>query len=319
MYSIIVIGAVKSTKITLNQLVKHGFNVVGALGYEPLNTANVSGWVDLKAQSKDLNLPYKGFQKINSSEHIEWAKEKKPDIIFAVGFSQLLSEEWLQMPRLGCIGFHPTLLPKGRGRAPLAWIIIEQSFGSATYFLMGQGADDGPVFVQERFQVEEEDDAFSVGGKMEKAMIKALDRWLPDLKKGIWNPIPQNEVEASWYGKRSKEDGIINWNDSAYYIDRLIKASSQPHPGAYTYFKDNKLTIWKSRIESGIPIKGVIGRILLADEEQGFLVQCGTGLLWINNISLPEGLSLRIGDKLCYNIEDEIFKIKSILKNIKDE
>lgn len=319
MYKILVIGAVSTTRHTLSQLVKYDFNVVGVLGHEPLNTAMVSGWTDLKSQSEELNLPYKGFKKINDIENLEWAKEKNPDIIFAVGFSQLMSDEWLQMPILGCIGFHPTYLPKGRGRAPLAWITLEQSVGSATFFLMGKGADDGPIFVQEIFSVEPYDDAASVERKIEKAIMKSLDKWLPELKKGIWEPVHQNELEASWYGKRSLEDGNINWNNSAYSIDRLIKASTHPHPGAYTYFKDSKAIIWKSEVETNIPIKGVVGRVLLTDDKKGYLVQCGEGLVWVRDILLNDSLKLQIGDKLGYNIEDEIFKMKIALKSMKDE
>ncbi len=319
MYKVLVIGAVNTTKHTLNQLAKNGFNIVGVMGHEPAMIERVSGWTDLKLQSESLSLAYKGFKKINDIENILWAKDKTPDIIFAVGFSQLMSEEWLQMPTLGCIGFHPTFLPKGRGRAPLAWITLEKTVGSATFFLMGKDADDGPVFVQETFLVEKEDDATSVEQKIEKAIIKSLDKWLPELKKGHWEPIPQNESEASWYGKRSLEDGHINWNNSAEYIDRLIKASTHPHPGAYTYCKDTKIIIWKSEIETKIPIKGVVGRILLIDAVKGNLIQCGTGLIWLKQIEKPMDLKINVGDKLGYNIEDEIFKIKTVLKSFKKD
>jgi len=319
MHRILIIGAVKTTKHTINQLNKHGFNIVGVMGHEPTVVERVSGWVDLKALSQNLDIDYKGFKKINDKENVLWAKEKAPDVIFAVGFSQLMSDEWLQMPTLGCIGFHPTFLPKGRGRAPLAWIILDKTIGSATFFLMGKGADDGPIFVQETFQVEEEDDAGSVEQKIELAIMNSLDRWLPELKKGIWNPIPQDETKASWYGKRAPEDGHINWNDSADSIDRLIKASSKPHPGAYTYFKDTKIVIWGSELEANISIKGVIGRILLVDPSKGCLIQCGSGLLWIKNIEKDESLKLQVGEKLGYNSEDEIFKIKTILKSLQNE
>lgn len=319
MYKVLVIGAVSSTKHTLYQLNKYGFDIVGVLGHEPLNKNLVSGWVDLKDHSKRLSINYKGFNKINDFENIIWALDKKPDLIFAVGFSQLMSQEWLEMPSLGCIGFHPTLLPKGRGRAPLAWITLEKSFGSATFFLMGNGADDGPIFIQKIFQVEDNDDAKMVENKIGTAIISSLDEWLPRLKKGLWEPIPQDEDNASWYGKRSIEDGIINWQNSAYYINRLIKASSKPHPGAYTYFKDKKLIIWKSEIEYNIAIKGVVGRILLTDKIKGFLVQCGEGLIWINDLEFESSMKLNIGEKLGYNIEDEIYGIKKELKQIKHE
>ncbi|MBZ9629088.1 hypothetical protein LB450_13345 [Psychroflexus sp. CAK1W] len=319
MYRIIVIGAVITAKHTLRKLIEYDFNIVGVLGHEPSLKEKVSGWVDLEDLSNQYGLNYKGFKRINDSENIQWAKEKKTDIIFAVGFSQLMSEDWLNMPRLGCVGFHPTHLPKGRGRAPLAWSVLEQAKGTATFFLMGKGADDGPIFVQETFDIEEEDDATSVGKKIEEAINISLSDWLPQLKRGIWEPIQQEESEATWYGKRTAEDGIINWNNSAYYIDRLIKASTSPHPGAYTYFKDEKMIIWKSSLEKNIPIKGVVGRVLIIDDLKGYLVQCGTGLIWLKNLTLENNLKLRVGDKLGYDIEDEIFKIKKLLKNISNE
>lgn len=319
MYKVLVIGAVNTTKHTINQLVKHGFDVVGVLGHEPKNIDRVSGWIDLKTQSQELNLEYKGFLKINDLDNINWAKSKKPDVIFAVGFSQLMQEEWLSMPRLGCIGFHPTNLPKGRGRAPLAWITIEKEIGSATFFLMGKGADDGPIFVQEIFEIKDEDDASTVELKIEESIKFALDKWLPQLKEGKWDPMPQDEAFASWYGKRSIEDGWIDWHNSASNIDRLIKASTHPHPGAYTYFKDKKLIIWKSELEQDIPIKGVVGRVLLTDAEKGSLVQCGEGLIWLNSIQIVDKTILKVGDKLGYNIEDEIYSIKQKLKILLNE
>lgn len=318
MYNIIVIGAVGSTKITLEKLMKYQFNVVGVLGHEPINVDNVSGWVDLKAIAVKNEIGYKGFKRINAIENIQWAKEKQPDIIFAVGFSQLMSNEWLNMPTLGCVGFHPTLLPKGRGRAPIAWLTLEASIGAANFFLMGKGADDGPIFIQEEFQIIESDNAEAVIVKNSIAMKKALDKWLPNLKKGIWNPLPQNDAEASWYGKRAMEDGNINWSNSAYYIDRLIKATSKPYPGAYTYYKDQKVIIWESKLETTIPIKGIIGRILKTDNKKGHLIQCGDGLLWINKLSL-NNREIKVGEKLGYNIEDELYKINKILKKLIDE
>lgn len=319
MHRILVIGAVQSTKYTLRQLIQHGFNVVGVLGHEPVNKELVSGWADLCSEAKENGIDYKGFKKINQLENIDWAKQKKPDIIFAVGFSQLMKEDWLNMPTLGCIGFHPTKLPKGRGRAPLAWLILEEKFGAANFFLMGEGADDGPIFSQEIFPIEAHDDASSIEEKIKLAIIKGLDNWLPELKKGIWNPVPQDHSQASWYGKRTPEDGHINWNNPAELIDRLIKASSKPHPGAYTYFKDQKLIIWKSEIENDLPIKGVVGKILQIDTDKGYLVQCGNGLIWIKDIESEVAQKLRIGNKLGYNIEDEIYSLKKLLKSKQNE
>ncbi len=312
---IVVIGAVKSTKWILEKLIAHDFKVMGVLGYESTNITNVSGWVDLKATAEFHNLPYLGFNKINDDVNLNWVKSLKPDCIFAVGFSQLLSEQWFNIPSFGCIGFHPTKLPQGRGRAPLAWIVHDLIEGAATFFLMGPSADDGPIFVQVPFSVAKDDDATSVEKKIEISINSALDVWLPELKNGIWNPLPQNEKEAFYYGKRAPEDGLIDWRESSYQIDRLIKASTHPHSGAYSYFKSRKIIIWSSELENRLKIKGVIGRILLIEKSKGYLIQTGNGLLWLKLIEFEK--EIRVGDKLGFNVEDEIYKIKLLLTSAK--
>lgn len=321
MYRVLVIGAVSSTGQIIKKIIEHGLNVVGVLGHVPKNKEKISGWIDLSLLSSSLHIEYKSFIKINDEENISWAQDKKPDIIFAVGFSQLIDEKWFSLSRLGCIGFHPTKLPLGRGRAPLAWITLEETYGSATFFLMGKGADDGPIFTQSIFKVDENDDANDVERKILNNINIALDKWLPELKNGFWNPIPQCDQLASYYGIRKEEDGHINWNNTSYYINRLIKAASRPHPGAYTYFNDVKMNIWKCRPERNIRFKGVIGRILLKANNGDLLIQTGEGLLWIEEYSFSDisQLVINIGDKLGYNIEDEIYNIKTILKKIKSE
>lgn len=320
MYRILVIGAVNSTAKIIQKLIENGLEIVGVLGHEPKDKEKVSGWADLALLSSNLKIDYKGFTKINEAENLKWASEKKADVIFAVGFSQLLHDQWFSVAKLGCVGFHPTRLPIGRGRAPLAWITLEQTYGSATFFLMGKGADDGPIFAQSIFKIEENDDAESVESKILENIDLALDQWLPELKDGLWNPIPQCEHLASYYGVRKEEDGLINWNDDAGFINRLIKAASKPHPGAYTYCKDEKLIIWSCRLEKDIQFKGVIGRVLLKNDKNELLVQTGEGLLWIEKYQFKESLntSINVGDKLGYNIEDEIYKIKTILKKINE-
>lgn len=315
MQRIIVLGSVKSTAQTLKSLKEHGFNIVGVIGYTPQNTDNVSGWVDLKSLADTYNIPFKGFIKVNDDEVINWSKNLKPDVIFAIGFSQLLKKEWLEMPRLGVIGFHPTMLPEGRGRAPIAWLIIEGAgVGAATFFLMGEGADDGPIFIQEKFLIDECDDSESVESKILSAITKALNNWLPKLKTGEWDPVPQDEAAATWFGKRTPRDGLINWHDKSKAIDRLIKAATRPHPGAYSFINGKKIKIYKSKLEDTYKIKGAVGRILLFSRGN-LLVKTGEGLIWLEEYNCSE--KIKVGDKLGFSIEDEIFKIKKDLENLK--
>ncbi|WP_321307539.1 methionyl-tRNA formyltransferase [Marinifilum fragile] len=312
-----VIGAVSSTLITLKKLHQYGFDIHVVFGQKPDNPSKVSGLVDMESFCNDNNIRYIPFKRINDLENITLLKKLELDVIFALGFSQLVSDEILSIPKFGCIGFHPTKLPKGRGRAPSVWLLLEEEVGAATFFLMGKGMDDGPIFVQEEFKVLDKDNSESLRLKLLDALDLALDKWLPKLKNGIWEPIPQDENLASYYGKRNPLDGWISWERNVIEIDRLIRATSKPYPGAFTFYKDSKLIVWNSSIEKNLKIKGVIGRILLI-KDGSLLVQTGEGLLWINDydLQLPNGEMIqnpnfKVGEKLGYNVEYEIYKLKN--------
>jgi len=297
---IVLAGAVTSSKTALQCLIRHEMEVVGVLGHEPSSTASVSGYSRLDGVAEDAGIPYLGFKKINSPAVEEQLLAWSPDVLFVVGLSQLVRGPLLDIARFGCVGFHPTRLPEGRGRAPIAWIVLDRCPAAATFFLMGEGADDGPLFVQEPFEVDETDDSSSVLAKTLEAMVSALDRWLPELKRGVWSSTPQDEDCATWYGVRRPEDGAICWDDSAQSVARLVRSATRPHPGAYAYWRNHKVTIWKCRLEEELPIKGVAGRILRRSSDNHLLVQTGDGLLWLEDYELT-GVSqdvLRVGQKL---------------------
>ncbi|MBS4058279.1 MAG: hypothetical protein KGZ82_13245 [Bacteroidales bacterium] len=295
---VIVIGAVGTTALTIKLLYKHNFKIVGVLGHEPLNKRRVSGLSDLRSICNELNIDYLAFHKINDQQVFKWAKAKKPDTIFAVGFSQLLNKEWLTLAPQGCIGFHPTNLPKGRGRAPVAWLILEENIAAANFFQMKEGTDDGPLYIQETFEITHQDDAETLVQKLYKAIEVALDKWLPLFKNGTSLTINQDEAQATYYGKREPCDSLINWDKNAFEIDRLIKASTHPHAGAFTFCREKIVIIWKSKINKTYKYKGVVGRVLLI-ENNSLLVQCGDNTsLWIDKFDYEDrDYTIKIGDK----------------------
>lgn len=314
-FKIGVIGSVSSTEKIIQKLIEYHMKPSCILGYETKDVKLISGYRNFKNIAEQNEIPYKAFKKINDNENKDFLKKYDLDIIFAVGFSQLLDNEILEIPKLGTIGFHPTKLPEGRGRAALAWLILENKNGAASFFLMKEGMDDGPIFKQKEFHVNDKDDAQTIENKTLTAIEMALDEWLPELQKGIWNPIPQAEYNATYYGKRNPEDGIIDWHKSASEINALIRASTTPNPKAFSFFKKDKIEISNSKVEKDIPIKGVVGRIL-AIRNNEYLVQCGQGLIWIMNINNKDSNTLpKIGDKLGFYSEFEIYKIYKLLNN----
>ena len=154
-----VIGSVGSSLLTLQKLVEYSFNIVGVWGYEPHSTLNVSGYCSMRKLAEDNKISYYPFVKINSNDIKEQIRKSSVDILFVVGLSQLIDEDIIRMPRFGCVGFHPTKLPKGRGRAPMAWLILDRGEGAATFFKIDTKADEGDIFVQEPFCIDDKDDA----------------------------------------------------------------------------------------------------------------------------------------------------------------
>lgn len=305
---VILIGSVTSTAITLRKLIEHNFEVVGVLGYEPADPEKVSGYYPLRNESEKVKVEFRGYDNINLDKHFHWAKQKEPQLIFAVGFSQLLEKRWLELPRLGCIGFHPTPLPQGRGRAPIAWTILDRLQGAVNFFLIGSGADDGPIFIQKLFDLGLEDDAESLRFLILENIGLALDEWLPQLVQGIWSPVEQNHEDATYYGRRFPADSCISFSSqTAAEINRIVKASTRPHSGAMTFHKNKKVIIWKTHLEEKLKIKGVPGRILLLKDGK-VLVQCKQGLIWLDKADWPFEIP-SVGARLGYNMEYEIFKI----------
>lgn len=310
-------GSVSSSRLTLQSLIRHRANVVGVLELQPDSPAAVSGFARLNDVAEPAGIPCVGFQNINAPGIVAQVAEWQPDLLFVVGLSQMVKPELLAIPRRACVGFHPTWLPRGRGRAPVAWLVLDATPGAATFFVMDEGADSGPILVQEPFAVHPTDDASSVTVALEQAIVCGLDRWLPKLLAGEWDPQVQDDSLATYNAKRAPEDGCIDWSQSALKIHALIRATTRPHPGAYTYLKDRPLNIWRAEIDLVTPFRGVVGRVLLTDRQRGALIQTGDGLIWLADVSWADSDSttsppkLIVGQRLGYVVEDEIQKLKA--------
>ena len=311
---IAVIGGVSSTRVVIQKLCQHGFTSVFVFGYEPQNTLNVSGWTDLSAIANEAGYIYQPFRKV--IECTEFIREFAPDLVFAVGLSQIIPESLLRIPAKGFVGFHPTKLPLGRGRAPLAWLILDQNDGAASFFIMQDGVDDGPILAQVPFSVEFSDDASSLEEKMLRAEAIALDHLLLKLADGTVESSPQDHNSATYYGKRSPEDGWINWRYKAVDILTHIRASCAPHPGAFTFDQDEKIVITRAKLSLSDCQKGVVGRIIEVTDNGEFLIQCGDSCLWILEwTATPEWLP-RVGRMLGFYAECEIVKLRSQISSL---
>lgn len=322
---IVLTGSTEVSRVILQTLLRYRGNVVGVFGLGIDRSAGVSAYARFDDLAARHGIPYQDFANINAPETVHWIRDLRPDLLFVVGLSQLVGSELLAVPTLGCVGFHPTRLPEGRGRAPIPWLILENRPGAATFFLMDAGADSGPILAQAPFEVSEEDYASDVHKRMEEAIVKALADWLPRLLVGNWTPEPQDHERATYYGKRNPQDGLIDWTRPAREIHVLVRAVSRPYPGTYAYVGSTRLVVWRAELEPSMPYHGVVGRILEVNDQGWPLVQTGDGLLWLSEVEVSGASSdqvqrlLRVGRQLGYRCQDEVFALRSQVQTLQQE
>lgn len=290
---IAIAGCVNSSVQTLKKLHKYRFNVVRVLSLNPEKSKNVSGYNDLTELGEKWNYPTTYFEKINDQNIISLLREDKIDWLFIIGLSQLIKKELLSVAKFGNIGFHPTALPKGRGRGAIAWIILGEAPAAATFFILDQGMDSGEIISQVAIEVSDQDYALDLIEKIKSAIDTALDLFLQKLKSGTITVRAQIQEEASFLGQRKPKDGLINWRHSADQVHRLIRATSNPLPGAFSFLKEKKIVIFKAEIKK--EFTGIPGRIVHIDEQGRPIVACKQGAILLLQTDLQVSLHYKIG------------------------
>ena len=251
MMKIIFISGVKFGYDVLESILENNWKIDTSFSYLPEKKKFYSDYADFENLTKKYDVIHKQVNNINDQENIDLIKKINPDLILVIGWSQLLKKEIIEIPRLGVIGSHPTELPKYRGRAPIPWSILKGLKKSAlTFFYIQEGIDDGDIVTQKQFEITDVDDATSVYEKMTVLGKKMLSEILPLLESNKITSKKQNsELFIENWPKRTPLDGKINWSKSAKEIHNLIRATTFPYPGAYTFFKNKKLIIWKSTLD----------------------------------------------------------------------
>ena len=204
-------------------------------------------------------------------------KAQAPDVIFCIGWSYLLKPEVLAIPPRGVVGYHPSALPRNRGRHPLIWALaLGLTETGSTYFLMDARADAGPILSQRPVPIGPQDDAASLYMRMTDTALAQLGELIPGLADGSLRGEPQDESRASHWRKRGRADGRIDWRMSAEAIHNLVRALGRPYVGAHCDVGGREVRIWKAAIGPPAPADLEPGRVLAAGPE-GVVVKCGHG------------------------------------------
>lgn len=241
------VGCVEEGRRSLETLIDLRARVVGIFTLRPDLAMSVSGAVPWEEIASAHRIPLHYVANVNDPGPVALMRDLAPDLVFCVGWTQLLRRDILGLPRLGCVGFHASLLPRYRGRAPVNWAIIhgERETGN-TMMLLDEGVDTGDILAQRRFSIEDDDTCATIYDKVARSEDEMIREVLPLIRAGRMPRVPQDHAAATVMPRRRPEDGVIRWNRTTRQLHDWVRALTHPYPGAFTSVGAERVFVWKA-------------------------------------------------------------------------
>ena len=250
------LGSVSSSYTVLDALIRAGVDITAVLGLDESQADRVADYRSLRPLAEQAALPFLSFVKVTEPAVEQFLRNRKggfaanpPDLIWCIGLSQLVPPNLIHIARHGGVGFHPTMLPKGRGRAPVAWTILRGERAAVNLFYLADEPDAGDIIVQREVPVLPDDYSQDLIQRTNEVLHEVILELAPAIKSGTLTRTPQDHAQATYYAKRTPADGLIDWSKSTDDVYRLIRAAGRPYPGAFSFLPDTKVTIWRARPE----------------------------------------------------------------------
>lgn len=279
-----------------------GHSVVGVVTQpdKPKGRGGAVQMTPVKEKALEMGLTVYQPVKVRGPEFAEVLRGLSADVFVVAAFGQILPKEVLEIPRLGCVNVHSSLLPKYRGAAPIQWAVIDgEKETGVTTMMMDEGLDTGDMLEQAVIPIEADETGGSLHDKLSALGARLIVSTLDKLENGTAVRTPQTD-EGTCYAKMLKKTmGDIDWTMDAEAIERLIRGLS-PWPGTYTGWNGKTLKIWRARVvsEEDVAVCGkeqagaggsgaVCGQVILADKSRLY-VKCGKGALSLTELQ-PEG------------------------------
>lgn len=234
---------------------------------------------------------------VNAEETLAAVRALDPELVFVVGWSQLVREPFIALARAGVFGMHPTLLPRHRGRAPIPWAILSglARTGVTLFEIADSTADSGAIVGQVVVEIAPDETATTLYEKVSAAHVELVRECVPQLLAGTAPRIPQDPRRASAWPRRTPADGIIDWETRARYLYDWVRAQTRPYPGAFTWLGEEKVVIWRARpveLRTDAPAGTVVER-----RPEGPVVACGEGGLVLEEVETT-ARELAVGARL---------------------
>jgi len=285
----------------LEALLESGVRLVGVITLKEEALARRSAGADYASVVKRFGVPLHTVADINSPEAVELLRQMAPDVVFVIGWSQIVRPEALNTARIGMIGAHASLLPHNRGSAPINWAIIHgESLTGNSLIWLADSVDAGDLIDQQEFRITPYDTCQTLYERVAAANREMILRVTQRLLAGERPGRPQAHTDEPVLPRRRPGDGLVNWTAPSCAVYDFVRALTQPYPGAFSYLDGKRWQIWSCALlpgalgdpaaQAGQALGPVCSPVQAAC---GQLVQCGRGTALLLEVEGPDGELLR--------------------------
>ncbi|CAK9885769.1 MAG: Bifunctional polymyxin resistance protein ArnA [Candidatus Erwinia impunctatus] len=261
----------------IKALIEAGYQIEAIFTHADANAENTF-FGSVARLAAEQGIPVFAPEDVNHPLWVDRIRDMAPDILFSFYYRNLLSDGILSCAPQGAWNLHGSLLPKYRGRAPLNWVLVNgEKESGVTLHRMVRRADAGGIVGQQSVSIAATETALTLHHKLNQAATELLAATLPLLKTGNYSERPQDESQATTVGKRTAEDGCIDWSLSATSINNLVRAVTEPWPGAFGYVGATKFIIWQAKVRTDLPAVQP-GKIISTDP---LIIGCGEHALQV--------------------------------------
>ena len=284
----------------LRSLLESGIRLEGVITLDNTALAKRSAAAGYTALLAPYDVPLHEVSSINDVSSVSLLRTMQLDLLFVIGWSQILSPEALSTARLGVIGAHASLLPHNRGSAPINWTLIRgEAVAGNTLIWLTEGVDEGGIVDQMAFPVTPYDTCESLYDKVAESNLTMILRLLPRLFSGDKPGRPQRHTDEPVLPRRRPSDGLLDWSQSGKQVYDFVRALTRPYPGAFSFLNKQRWIIQSCALlpeelvadaDPGMVLGSVFSPVA---EACGLVVACGSGSVVILELEQSDGQILK--------------------------
>jgi methionyl-tRNA formyltransferase len=275
---------------------RHALALVVTQPDRPKGRGRVLAAPAVKETAQRLGLPVTQPHKIGESAFVQTIERLAPDALVVAAYGKIIPQSLLDLPALGAVNVHPSLLPKYRGPAPIQWPLIHgDPETGVTIIQLNAQMDAGDILLQEKTAIASADSTESLHDRLAEMGAVLLVKTLDGLAENTITPRPQDHEQATLAPMLKKSDGRIDWQMEARALERRIRALN-PWPGTFTFYGQERLKILHAKVIPR-PAKAAPGTVVAGFDDE-LRVATGDGLLSVEMVQGASGKRLSIGDYL---------------------